>query len=577
MWLIVPRMKKLSPERGGTCALTFAAAAACAWLAAGCSNEQAPKAWSSFSTCIAGDAATAALPVRIKQLRLIQLNNPAPAAAEDSWPGPCMKYANDLYSSLDTSGKPGMLRRKLEEKLSCAEGKSSCKLVNDETLIPITTSLWETARDSELPAAIATGVTKPTPAAEPPITLQTWKPLSDKPKRTDGPWLEPDGRALLLLKDQEGKGRPLGCELSKGFAKITCKASNADVPELPQQTVQLVAETSGIFAAGLTEKGMMAYNLETGKSFGVHGGTGRLLVNGLAVEDEVVPEEKEPAKPAKRGKGHAAESAMAAPGTVAVLVNNGKAGPLLKLPTKAPAIKPISLHGYAIWVEGAQDSTRLVMKNVLGGRLRDAGDFKGTFKGTFHTCEGDGVVGLAVWDRKAGSKAKAAETAGKTTLAVTQLRDGNWSKPVETTLPSDRAAESELHCTQAGVSLAWASRTENAVEITRLDCTPDSCKSSTAKLPGLESKWWWLLSPLGENVIMVWRSSLGDTRMRIAPIASLATAPEKIMFDTSDYGGPTNTDAGSIVSNEAALLLFRDELPVAVRLGKDGSFGVLSP
>ncbi len=82
---------------------------------------------------------------------------------------------------------------------------------------------------------------------------------------------------------------------------------------------------------------------------------------------------------------------------------------------------------------------------------------------------------------------------------------------------------------------------------------------------------------MGENVIIVWRSGLGDTRMRIAPIASLATAAEKIMFDTSDYGGPTNTEASTIVSNDAALLLFRDELPVAVRIGKDGSFGVLTP
>jgi len=577
MWLIVRPMKKLGVERCGTGVLTLAAVAACAWLAAGCSDDKASKSWSALSTCLAGDAATSALPVRLRQLRLIQLSNPSVPEPKDTWPGPCMKYANDLYGSLDSSGKPGMLRRKLEEKLFCAEGKSSCKLANDETLVPITTSIWETAKDAELPAAIVVGVPKPTPATEPPITQQNWKALSDKPKRTDGPWLEPDGRALLLLKDQEGKGRPLGCELSKGFAKITCKATNADVPELPQQTVQLVAETSGIFAAGLQEKGMMAYNLETGKAFGVHGGTGRLLVNGLAVEDEVVPEEKEPPKPAKKGKGHGPDPAMAAPGTVAVLVNNGKAGPSLKLPTKAPAIKPISLHGYAVWVEGMPDSTRLVMKNIVGGRLHDAGDFKATLKGSFHTCESDGVVGLAVWDRKVSSKTKAAEAAGKTVLAVTQLHDGNWSKPVETTLPADRAAESELHCTKDGVSIAWATRVENSFEITRLDCTPDACKTSSAKLPGLESKWWWLLSPIGENIIMVWRSGLGDTRMRVAPIASLATASEKIMFDTSDYGGPTNTEASTIVSNDAALLLFRDELPVAVRIGKDGSFGVLTP
>jgi len=576
MWLIVRRMKKLSAERGVTREVAITTMVVCVWLGAGCSSDQAPKAWSSLSTCLAGDAATAALPLRLKQLRLIQLSNPSVPDAKDAWPGTCMKYANDLFAALDTSGKPGMLRRKLEEKLGCAEAKSSCKLTNDETLIPITTALWETAKDSELALVIAAGVSKPTAALEPPINLQSWKTLSEKAKRTDGPWLTPDGRAILLLKDQEGKGRPEGCEIAKGFASIHCKATNADVPELPQQTVQLVAEPSGIFAAGLLEKGMMAYNLETGKSYGVHGGTGRLLINGLAVEDEVVPEEKAPAKPAKHGKGHAPESTTAAPGTVAVLVNNGKAGASLKLPTKAPVIKPISLHGYAAWVEGAQDSTRLIMKNVVGGRLHDAGDFKATLKGSFHTCEGEGVVGLAVWDRKAGAKTKGADATGKTALTITQLHDGNWSKPVETTLPSERAVESELHCTKGGVSIAWASRVDNALEINRLDCTPEACKTSTAKLPSFESKWWWLLSPLGENIIMVWRSGLGDTRLRIAPILSLATAPEKIMFDASEYGGPSNTEAASVVSNDAALLLFRDEHPVALRIGMDGAFGVLT-
>jgi hypothetical protein len=93
----------------------------------------------------------------------------------------------------------------------------------------------------------------------------------------------------------------------------------------------------------------------------------------------------------------------------------------------------------------------------------------------------------------------------------------------------------------------------------------------------VESKWWWLISALGENVVLVWRSGLGDTRVRVAPIASLATVPDRILFDTSDYGGPTNTDARSVVSTDAALLVFTDERPVALRIGKDGSSRVIVP
>lgn len=104
------------------------------------------------------------------------------------------------------------------------------------------------------------------------------------------------------------------------------------------------------------------------------------------------------------------------------------------LPTKAPTIKPIGLHGYVMWVEGGDDTTRLVMKSVVGGRLRAAGDFKATLKGALHTCEGEGVVGFATWDRKSNiASAKPSAGAGKTLLTMTRLSGNAWSKPVETT------------------------------------------------------------------------------------------------------------------------------------------------
>lgn len=488
----------------------------------------------------------------------------------------CMKYANELHANLDASGKPALLRRRLEEKLACAEGKSSCTLLNDESFIPATTTLWEAAKDAGLKPELVADVPRPKSASAPAIVAKDWKSLGDKPKRTDGPWLTADGRALLLLTEPEGKSQPTGCEAAKGFSKIVCKAPHADVPAFPQQTVRLVAEPIGPFAAGLVDQGLVAYNLETGKSFGVRGSVGRPIVNGLALEDEVVPEPKAPPTSSKRGKS--TEPTAAPPGIVALMLKDGKASAPLKLPTKMPVMKPISLQKYAVWVESVAEATQLVIKTVAGGRLQDAGSFTVPLKGAFHTCEGEGLVGLAVWDRRSGlANAKPTAGSGKTQLTVTQLRNGSWSKPVVSSLPFERLTESELHCTKDGISVAWASRIDDAIEIGRLDCTVDACKESRVKLPGVESKWWWLVSPMGDNVLMVWRSSLGETRFRLAPLASLPTASDTLLFDTSDYGGPANTDARNVVSSEAALMLFTDERPVVLRIGKDGKALVLVP
>ncbi len=36
----------------------------------------------------------------------------------------------------------------------------------------------------------------------------------------------------------------------------------------------------------------------------------------------------------------------------------------------------------------------------------------------------------------------------------------------------------------------------------------------------------------------MWRSSLGETRLRVAPLAALPTTKDVIVFDAPDFGGP---------------------------------------
>lgn len=539
-----------------------------------CEGDRAPAAWSSLSTCLAGNARSADLPTRLRQIRQIQLNRLDANASVDGWPGRCMKHANELHAALDTSGKPALMRRSLEAKLGCAEGKSSCKLANDESLIPTTTALWEAARDAELVAGPAPGAPLPKAEVEPALNAKTWRSFSEKPTRTDGPWMTPDGRAYILLVEPEGKSKPMGCEVSKGFGELSCTAPHADVPELPQQTVRLVAEPQALYAAGLVETKMMAFELKTGKSLQAFGSVGRPQVNGLALEDEATPEPKAVPTPKKRGK--APEASPPAPGLVALNVKDGKATKPTKLATKVPVLKPISLHGHAIWVESVGESTQLVIQSSGNGQLKDVAKFNTPLFGSFHTCEGAGNAALAVWDRRASlPRAKPTAGDGKTQLTFTQYQNGTWSRPVLATLPFDRLVESELHCTKDGASISWVTKTDDGIEVGRLDCSSDTCKSSQVRVPGIESKWWWLVSPVGDSVMLVWRSSLGETRARVAKLADLPSAKDSLLFDTSDYGGPSNTDARSVVTSDAALLVFTDERPVALRVGLDGSAKVL--
>ncbi len=201
--------------------------------AGGCAGDQAPQAWNALSTCLAGDAAQGELPARLKQLRQAQLASPPPADGKEAWPATCNKHANDLYAALDTSGRQDLFRRKLRERLGCEDEKTTCKLANDERLIPTATELWETAKNAELTATAAPGVPKPALAPDPLVNQQSWKSFAPKPQSLEGPWLASDGHAILLLKDIEGRGKPTGCEIAPGFSKLTCAPPAADLPDLP--------------------------------------------------------------------------------------------------------------------------------------------------------------------------------------------------------------------------------------------------------------------------------------------------------------------------------------------------------
>jgi hypothetical protein len=110
----------------------------------------------------------------------------------------------------------------------------------------------------------------------------------------------------------------------------------------------------------------------------------------------------------------------------------------------------------------------------------------------------------------------------------------------------------------------------------QLNCSAEGCKTSESNVPDLESRWWWAAGPVGDNVLLLWRAALGEARMRIAPILQLAQAKEQVLFDDQDHGGPKAGEAQSIYSNEGALLVFKEESPVALAVMADGTARLLT-
>lgn len=558
---------------------------------ASCASDETPKAWNALASCLVGKDAASPLAARVQALRLIQLANAsADANAKDGWPQRCNGYADDLFATLPTSGESAILRSKLRDKLACTETKGSCRLRNDASLLTTTTDLFDAAKSSNLTTQEAASVPAPTAATAPLIDAKSWKSLSSKPVKVSGPVLTSSNRAVLVLKGTEGRSRPGGCEFTDGLAKVRCIEANAKVPELPVQSIEVVSDPKGLFAAGLTDDGLAAYDLETGEKSDVRGRSGHLMRDGLVVEkaakEDVTAEPPRglPGRDAKGGKAAKSKSKakpkgpMKEEGYEAIELTAGKASKEIKLPIKATVGDPIALGGQVIFISPLESGAELATLGVSHGRVKPNPAIKGSFSGALHSCQSGNDLAVAAFGPRSGqNNAKPTAGDGKTQFSVALFRGNAWSKAVETTLPFDRSFESDLVCTKDGAALVWVRNAEGSVQVGRIDCTAEGCKASDVKLPRVESKWWWAVGPLGDKTFVLWRSTLGETRLRVAPLADLPAAKDVLAFDTPDFGGPTAGEVTALLTPEAALLAFRGEQPVAMRIGTDGALRLLSP
>jgi hypothetical protein len=533
----------------------------------GCHGSDAPKAWNALSTCLAGPAAASPLVERVQKLRAALLAG-AGAKGKDAWPARCNSYAETLYSA---TGDVALLHRTLKERVGCKDEGAHCTLPVDESFLPTASALWEAAKAGQLKAEPAADVAAPLLMPPPLADATSWKSFSAQPARVVGPALNADGSAVLLLAAKEGNGRPRFCRLPMGLAEIRCSDANASVPELPAQSIGLSRDGRGVFAVGLTDAGLAAYNLETGARSDVHGKMPNLVSDGLAIEAAAEA-------PAAAPKAAAAPPAPpSTKGFVAIEITKGKSSKETKLAIE-PVGTPLAMGSQIVYVTGEGPGASLEAKAFSKGRLSSVASIKGAFVGPLHRCSTGSGSAVATFDGHDGQhSAKPTAGAGKTQFTIAFRTGDSWSKAQAATLPFDRALDSDLVCTKTGASIAWIRPTADSVEVGRLDCNAEGCKPQVESLSGVESKWWGGVAPLGEKVMLFWRSSLGETRVRVGSLSDLAKAPDQLLFDSADFGGPVAGEPLQISTEAAALFVFNQSRPVALRVGADGRATLLAP
>lgn len=130
----------------------------------------------------------------------------------------------------------------------------------------------------------------------------------------------------------------------------------------------------------------------------------------------------------------------------------------------------------------------------------------------------------------------------------------------------------ELGCRGEAAQLTWLLTKPDGVEMNQQRCTVQGCTRvrQLLQFDGSDP----LFGTIGDGkTILVWKSPLGDTRMRIAPLEQIGTAPPVVLFDDAAHGGMEVLQRRLLLRGDHALLVLRTrEGARALRISADGSF-----
>lgn len=134
--------------------------------------------------------------------------------------------------------------------------------------------------------------------------------------------------------------------------------------------------------------------------------------------------------------------------------------------------------------------------------------------------------------------------------------DGQWHAPHQLRVAS---AQTGFTCEGAEATLSWIGGQDDWLPATqvpmfgddeprpvrgryqvhRLRCSHEACEHRVAVVELQRYSWdsRYVAGDLGTSMVVLWRSPLGDVRMRVAPLEKLGSAPEVALFDDVDHDG----------------------------------------
>lgn len=512
-------------------------------LGTGCASE-APKHWKQLEQCLVGEPVGAEENVFVR-LRGIQLAESLEASGgPQDWPARCAKYATDLHTSLSDDGKPGMIKRALAEQLGC---EGACAFPQTSHPLPAADKLWEAVARAELPDVEVPAAPKPKAPVKS-LTAAEWPPLPGG-KLLDEKWSDQGDLWLLIESDSRAswcavEGAQAKCAEIKGAPRFhaTTPRGFAQDSSQPILVGGVFSETTGLSRAG--------FALETGKPVSVFGEHGYEAFDGVGFA------QKEPATAERPSP----EAAPPAPELELARMADGTPRSKVTLKLSARVRGPEVIDDWFVYVD-RNDDGKTVFKakqlapsgNVFGA---DSLEHVAEFPGPFHVCRSSPGAAIGAYVEPVRLLGKPAS--GKAQLSVVLLEGKSWRAPVAHEVPTHVGQFSNWRCGAGWGGVSWLEQQDQQLTVTELVCRSAGCKAQkvTWTQPDLRNAL--ALGYIHERALLVYESSAGDVRTRLATRDELPTANSRLAFESEEFGG---------ISAGQPLLVERDHTYVVIAEG----------
>ncbi|HEY6722610.1 MAG TPA: hypothetical protein VI197_01225 [Polyangiaceae bacterium] len=490
-------------------------------LGTGCASD-APKHWKQLEQCLIGEPLAADENVFVR-LRGIQLAESLDATGgPQDWPARCAQHATQLHASLSDDGKAGMIKRALAEQLGC---EGACAFPQASHPLPAADKLWEAVARAELSQVEAPNTQKPKPPAKS-LTAGEWQPITSG-KLLDQKWSAQGDLWLLVEADSRMswcavKGTSAKCEEIKGAPKFHADAPRGFARDSSQPILVggVFSETSGLSRAG--------FALKQHAPAAVFGEPGQEAFQGFGfAQKQAATEEPSPDVPPP------------APQFELARVVGGKPEAKASLELSARVRGPEVVDDWFVYVDRDADQKTVFRAKRLaqsGGLLSaDSIEHPGEFPGPFHVCRSNPGAAIGSYVEPVRQLGKPAS--GKAQIGVVLLEGKAWHAPVMHEIPSQVGQFSDWRCGAGWGGISWLEQQNQQLTVTELVCKHSGCKAGKVTWTQPDLKNALALGYTHERAVLVYESSAGDVRTRIAKLDELPTTQSRLAFESEEFGG----------------------------------------